>query len=226
MVSAGLARSGAPCERPPAAACVPRTHARCVLMRTCAQARSSTFLRWLQIPPPTEARAAVPPSADAANAPCIWCARSRCCPQPSRAQRRRFQPHRCPAAAAPSLVALTPPARSPRRRCCAANAFWTFQRRRVPALTLVPAQLVLATLSRPRRPCSGRFRRRRRTPDTPLAGRCAWPLLGPVGVVVSRVSAQRVFWCVPIASYDTPTTSPPRGGREGAARAVPGPTKS
>jgi len=61
MVSAGLARSGAPCERPPAAACVPRTHARCVLMRTCAQARSSTFLRWLQSRPPTEARGAVPP---------------------------------------------------------------------------------------------------------------------------------------------------------------------
>ena len=119
-----------------------------------------------------------------------------------------------------------PPARSPRRRCCAANAFWTFQRRRVPALTLVPAQLVLATLSRPRRPCSGRFRRRRRTPDTPLAARCAWPPVGPVGVVVSRVGAQRVLWCVPVASYDTPTTSTPRGSRERVARAVPGRAKS
>ena len=100
------------------------------------------------------------------------------------------------------------------------------QRRRVPALTLVPAQLVLATLSRPRRPCSGRFRRRRRTPDTPLAARCVWLWSARVGVVVSRVGAQRVLWCVPVASYDTPTTSTPRGSRERVARAVPGRAKS
>ena len=226
MVSAGLARSGAPCERPPAAACVPRTHARCVLMRTCAQARSSTFLRWLQIPPPTEARGAVPPSADAANAPRIWCARSRCCPQPSRGQRRRFQPHRCPATAAPSLVALTPPARSPADVAAPRTAFRTPERSQKTGLTPVSAEPVLATLSPPRGPCSGHLRRRRRTPDTPLAARCVWLWSARVGVVVSRVGAQRVLWCVPVASYDTPTTSTPRGSRERAARAVPGRAKS
>ena len=128
----------------------------------------------------------------------------------------------------PPRASSRSPPRLARRADVAAprTAFRTPERSQKTGLTPVSAEPVLATLSPPRGPCSGHLRRRRRTPDTPLAARCGRPLFGPVGVVVSRVGAQRVLWCVPVASYDTPTTSTPRGSRERVARAVPGRAKS